>query len=238
MRATAAAILVVAPLTLAACGGSKHKQPSVSPTVAVRQAAAKTAAQPSEHMTLAGTINAAGQQASVNGSGDFKGRNGTLQITFSAGGLVGKADAVLVGPKLYLRSPLLATRLTKGKTWLKVDLASAAGNVGGMSLSSLAAESPAQTLRQLAGLRNVSTVGSEQVDGTSTTHYRGTAAAGAGAAGTYDVWVGNDDGLIHRLKLASKLGPNETLDATIDLSDFGKAVTITVPPASQTQTGG
>jgi hypothetical protein len=232
MRYLAAMLIVAAPLTLAACGGSKNKQANVPPAVAVHRAATKTTAR-------TGTVDVGGQQATVTGSGDFKGRDGTLRIGFNAGGFSSTVDAVLQGTTLYMRSPLLAATLKKGKTWLKVDLASASGSVGGMPLSSLAGESPAQTLTQLGALRNVTKVGAEKVTGTDATHYRGTVASSATAAGgTYDVWVGNDDGLIHRIKAVSKLGANQTVDATIDLSDFGKSVTVTVPPVSQTQTGG
>lgn len=210
----------------------------MAPSVAVRQAAQKTAAQSSEHMTLAGTVTAAGQQAKVSGSGDFKGREGTLHLTFSAGGLSGSADAVLKGAALYIRSPLLATTLKHGKKWLKLTLGAAPGTIGGMPVSALAGESPTQALRQLDALQNVTDVGSEQIGGVATTHYHGTLApTGTSPGGTYDVWVGSD-GYVHRLRLSSKVAANQALNATIDLSDFGKSVTVTVPPSSQTQTGG
>lgn len=237
-RLAAAALLVAAPIALTACGGSKKAHSTVAPNVAVQQAAKKTAAQSSEHMVLTGTVTAAGQQAKVDGSGDFKGPDGTLHLTFSAGALSGSADAVLKGAALYIRSPLLATTLKHGKRWLKLTLGAAPGTVGGLPLSALAGESPTQALRQLDALRNVTDVGSEQVGGVQTTHYHGTlAASGTSPGGTYDVWVGGD-GYVHRLKLTSKIAANQALAATIDLSDFGKSVTVTVPPAAQTQTGG
>lgn len=226
------------PVALTACGGSKKAHSNVAPSAAVQQAARKTAAQTSEHMTLTGRVTASGQQATISGSGDFKGRDGTLHVTFSAGGLRGAADAVLKGGVLYLRSPLLATTLKHGKKWLELTLGTAPGTVGGMPLSVLAGESPTQALRALRALQKVRDVGSEQVGGVQTTHYHGTlAASGTSPGGTYDVWVGGD-GYVHRLKLSSKIAANQALDATIDLSDFGKSVTVTVPPTSQTQTGG
>jgi hypothetical protein len=237
-RLAAAALVVAAPLALTACGGSKKTHATVAPSAAVQQAAKKTSAQSSEHMTLTGTVTAAGQQATVNGSGDFKGPDGTLHLTFGAGALRGSADAVLKGSALYVRSPLLATTLKHGKKWLKLKLGAAPGTIGGMPLSALAGESPTQALRQLGALQDVKDVGSEQIGGVQTTHYHGTlAATGTSPGGTYDVWVGSD-GYVHRLRLTSKVAANEALNATIDLSDFGKSVTVTVPPASQTQTGG
>src|SRR2546423_7368097 len=73
---------------------------------------------------------------------------------------------------LYMRSPLFADALPKGKTWLKLDLAKAAA-AQGLDLSSLGAQSPTQTLAQLGGLASVTEVGDEQIGGADTTHYRG-----------------------------------------------------------------
>jgi hypothetical protein len=67
------------------------------------------------------------------------------------------------------------------------------------------------------------------------THYRGRLAVSATRpGGTYDVWVGND-GYVHRVRVSSRIAAGATLDATTDLSDFGKNVTVKVPPASQTK---
>jgi hypothetical protein len=227
MRKLALLVLVV-PLA-AACGGSK-KQPASeapSPTAAVKEAAKKTASAGSEHVELKGTATVSGQAVTVDGNGDFKGHAGTLHVDFNAAGLTGTIDAVLRGRTLYMRSPLLTLG---GKPWLKLDLDKASGS--GLDFTKLAAQDPAETLRQVGALKHVSAVGSEEIGGVETTHYRGRSKAGA-----YDVFVGNDDGYVHRLTVASALPSKGTLDATMDFSDFGKHVTITVPPASQTRAG-
>lgn len=234
------ALLLLVVLPLAACGGSKKStsQTNLSPSAAVRAAATKTAAQKSEHVVLNGTAVLSGQQVTVTGNGDFKGHAGTLHLDFNAGGLAGTIDAVVEGTKLYMRSPLLFSSLAAGKTWLEVDIAKAASAGRGLPLSSLAAQDPAKTLERLGGLSNVSKVGAEQVGGVATTHYRGKLTASpTQPAGTYDVWIGNDDGYVHRMRVSSRLGASATLDATTDLSDFGKNVTVAVPSASQTENG-
>lgn len=233
------ALLLLVVLPLAACGGSKKStsRTNLSPSAAVREAATNTAAKGSEHIGLNGTAVLSGQQVTVTGNGDFKGHAGTLHLDFNAGGLAGTIDAVVEGTKLYLRSPLLSSSLAAGKTWVELDIAKTASGRG-LPLSSLAAQDPTKTLERLGALSNVSTVGSEQVGGVATTHYRGKLKASAAQpAGTYDVWIGNDDGYVHRVKASSRLGAGSTLDATTDLSDFGKNVAVTVPSASQTQTG-
>jgi hypothetical protein len=236
MRRAAVALLVV-PLALAACGGGKSTTTvKLTPLAAVRSAATKTAQVASQHMKLTGSVTVSGQAVTVSGSGDFEQDKGSLHLDFNAGGLAGTIDAVLQKTVLYLKSPLFADVLPKGKTWLKIDLAKVA-SAQGLDLSSLAAQSPAQTLELLKKLSNVREVGSEQIDGVDTTHYHGriTKAAGAGrASGPYDVWVGRDDGYVHRVKFSILVGSAQTLTATMDLSDFGKDVTVTVPSADET----
>jgi len=122
------ALLLLAVLPLAACGGSKKStsQTNLSPSAAVREAATKTAAKGSEHIGLNGTAVLSGQQVTVTGNGDFKGHEGTLHLDFNAGGLAGTIDAVVEGTKLYMRSPLLLSSLKSGKTWLEIDIANPA----------------------------------------------------------------------------------------------------------------
>ena len=92
--------------------------------------------------------------------------------------------------------------------------------------------------QRLGALKNVSKVGSEQVGGVATTHYRGKLTASATQpAGTYDLWIGDGDGYVHRVKVSSRISATATLDATTDLSDFGKNVAMTVPSASETEIG-
>jgi hypothetical protein len=227
------ALLVLVVLPLAACGGAKKNasETNASPPQAVREAAVKTVAQKGEHVALNGTATLSGQQVIVTGNGDFKGHAGMFHLNFSAGGLSGTIDAVLDGTKLYLRSPLLASG---SKPWLELDMARAKSTGTGATLSAIAAQDPTRTLEQLGALSHVTKIGDEQVGGVATTHYRGRLAASAShSSGIYDVWVGAD-GYVHRVRVSSRIAAGATLDATTDLSDFGKSVTVTVPPASQT----
>lgn len=236
MRRRAALLLAVAPLALAACGGGSKSTKTVelSPAAYVRQSAQKTAASASEHLKLTGAVTVSGQSVTVTGSGDFKDHSGSLHLDFSAGGLTGGIDAVLDGTDLYLKSPLFADALPKGKTWLKLDLAKAA-KARGVDLSTLASQDPAQTLAQLKSLKNVTKVGDEQAGGVDATHYRGHLVKTATTpGGRYDVWIGKDDGMVHKVSFSSTIAPQQRLDTSVELSDFGKDVTIEVPSAAET----
>lgn len=221
-------VLMVVPLVLVACGGSK--KPATSTTAAlsaVEAAALKTVNAGSEHVTLTASATTSGQNISLTGSGAFdtKNRRGTMHVDLSAGSITAALDEVLVGTTAYVRSPLLAATLPPGKKWLKIDLAKA-GKVAGFNLSVLSSQDPAQTLSYLGSLKGVTVVGKETINGISTTHYH----AVAPSATTYDAWVG-DDGYVHQVRVVTTSGAKVT--ATTGLSDFGAPVHVTTPPAAQ-----
>jgi hypothetical protein len=75
---------------------------------------------------------------------------------------------------IYLNLPVLAKVMPGGKPWIKVDL-SAVGKQAGIDLSQFTqlGTDPSQMvgwLRTVSG--DVTTVGTEQIDGVDTTHYR------------------------------------------------------------------
>ena len=111
----------------------------------------------------------------------------------------------------------------------------------------------------LRSVGSVQTVGTETVDGVSTTHYKATIdlAKAAGTVGgpaqdavqhlidqggpssiPVDVWIG-DDGLVRKLTVdetVSNGGQTGTAHLTLDLSDYGTAVNVTAPPSATRST--
>ena len=252
----AIAVLLVMPFAAAACGGGGESNSSSPPVVSnlapaayVKHSARQTAKATSVHMTMKAAVNAAGQQATITGSGDFDQPNhvGSMHADFSAGGMSGSIDEVISGTTVYLSSPLFSAALPQGKTWLKLDLQKA-GKAHGIDFSTLLSQSPSRSLGQLRGLVNVKKVGTEQVGGTATTHYRGHIDLSKVPQGAkleklthatytpFDIWVGNDDGYIRRLRfgVATASGGNSVNAVmTMEFSDFGKTVHVTEPPASE-----
>ena len=228
MRRTMLVLLVV-PLALVACGGSKKTASSGSSSAlaAVEAAALKTANAGSEHVTLTASATTSGQIISLTGNGAFdtKNRRGSMHVDLSAGSISAALDEVLVGTSAYIRSPLLSATLPHGKKWLKIDLAKA-GKAAGFNLSLLASQDPGQALTYLRTLKSVTVVGKETVGGVSATHYHAVAPGST----SYDAWVG-DDGYVHQVRVVTTTGAKVT--ATTGLSNFGAAVTVTVPPAAQ-----
>ena len=251
MRRSAIVLFLVSlPLAAVACGGSsKPKASSASSGAAaidvVKSAAKKTTLAGSEHVTVDVGGTTSGQQLTVTGAGDFDNKKhvGSLHVDLSAG-ISTSIDAVLSDTDMYLRSPLFTALLPAGKSWLKLDLKKA-GAAQGLNLSSLLPQDPTQSLAALQSLKAAAKVGAEEVGGVSTTRYRAridpsklpAAAAGNPASpGTYDAWIGRD-GYVYRVRthLATGSGNAKSIvTLTVDLSDFGKTVKVTVPPAGQT----
>jgi hypothetical protein len=253
MRRPAVLLLLAAPLALAACGGGGGNSSSsgvqLTPTAYVAQAAKKSAQAPSEHVHLTATAKAQGQQVSIDASGDFDNESKVGAMTAHANlqGLDMQIDEVLDGTTVYLRSPLIEASLPKGKTWMKVDLAKL-GASQGIDFSSLIGQSPVQSFSQLRATGEAKKIGDETIGDTETTHYRGRIdlaklPQGAKLAqttgvryGPYDVWVGKDDGYVRRLTSSYALH-QQSVALTMNFSDFGKDVSVDVPPAAETVDG-
>lgn len=167
-----------------------------------------------------------------------------------------KSETVSDGTTVYTKTDFL------GDKWLKLDAADLLKDAGGGSDpfgSSLA--DPGQTLQYLKDVSDtVETVGTEQVRGRDATHYKATVNLRAAAEKrlgsvpgyvdealktlgsdsiAYNVWV-DSDGYLARVAFdmgfASSLLPemkDMKMAVSIDYFDWGKPVTIEIPPADQ-----
>jgi hypothetical protein len=252
MRRAAAVLLAAAPLTLAACGGggSSSSSTKLTPSAYVMQAAKKSAAATSEHVTMDVKTSVNGQPVAMTGNGDFDNPNHVGELTMHAGvqGIDLQIDAILSGTTMYMKAPVFAAALPNGKSWLKIDLQKV-GQKNGIDFQSLLAQSPTSTLATLKASGAVTDVGDETVGGAATTHYRvaidpsklpqGTKIEALTKAkyGPYDVWIGKDDGYVHKLtssySYATPTGGRQSVTMTMTFSDFGKSVTVNVPPSDE-----
>jgi hypothetical protein len=244
------AVLLVVPLALAACGGGKHASTTAqahrsSALDAVRGAALKAVRSGTEHADVKVDGATAGAPLRVTGSGSFDNRKrlGSFHLEFTLAGLAGWLDEVTSGTALYVKSPLFAASLPPGKTWIRLDVRSAAASQG-VDLSGLLSQDPSRALRALQSLKRVTTVGKEQLASGPATHYRAHVDRSklpptlrrSANAGAYDVWVG-DDGYIHRVRTTvgtTTGGSQVRATIVVDLSDFGKAVHVALPARDET----
>jgi hypothetical protein len=247
-----AMVLAALPLALAACGGGSKSGSSshgaATPLQIVQRAGKKTAAVSSEHLDMVVTASVQGQNVKVTGNGDFDNTKhvGSVVAHAAVQGIDLQIDEVLSGSLLYMKSPFFAAMLPKGKTWLKLDLAKAA-KTKGIDFDSLVSQDPSRNFTELQASRDAVRVGDETVDGAPSTHYRGhvdISKIPQGAKiqrttgvnyGPYDVWIGRDDGLVHRLITSysyNVAGERQTANLTMNFSNFGDAVNVQVPPAA------
>lgn len=230
---------LAAPLALAACGGGTSNASS-DPLTAVQQAGQKTART---------SYRATGMQNFSNASATFAGNytssptQGVVAGSTSIYGHPMKFAAVVSGTKVYEKYSDGGT----GQSWLMVDFAKHP-ILSSVDPVMLVALSPVQALQALQAAGTVTDVGTQTIDGASTTHYRvsgvDTSKLPPGASpavlsrptyGPINVWIGTADGYVHResLGITDSSAPL-TLKMAVNFSKFGDVVHVSVPAASAT----
>jgi hypothetical protein len=251
-------VLLICALTpvVAGCGAEKSVKNAVDP---VAQAATRTASAGSVQLALTGTISAAGQEIPINGKGvfDLKGKRGHFNLTTSAPGKGEvRIEELIDGLVLYMRTDALGS-LPGGKHWLKLDLEEL-GNKAGVDfaqLQQLSNTDPTQFLSYLKKAGNVKKVGTEDINGTATTHYRATIdleklAGAGGATGNAvrqleqatgvktiptEIWI-DDQGRVRRqtLNYDTQRPVATQVRFTIDYERFGVPVDVQAPDKGDT----
>jgi hypothetical protein len=241
---------LAASAAVAGCGAANDINPDV-----VAQAADKTAEAGGAHMTMIEQV--AGRTLRGDGFTDNKGRKARLTLQLPNG--QGKFETVYVDRQIYMQFPPSVQKKV-GKPWVRIDLekATKAQGIDLGALQSTTSSDPSGQLDQLRGAGDVTKVGSEQVRGTDTTHYKATIdlrksverapAAQREAARRsveniikdtgqssvpMEVWL-DKAGRARRLKFTQKIqGKSVTL--TMELYDFGTKEALKAPPASETK---
>lgn len=174
-------------------------------------------------------------------------------------------EVVQDGEVGYMRFPALDEQLPEGKSWIRADETDASAQSGFdfEELGQFAKSDPRELLDALRAVSSdIETVGSEQLRGVETTHYRAvidpaelgtlapgneqqssqtlvdeiTAQSGLGPV-PVDVWI-DATGLVRKLSMAfeaTEPGTSQSSEVsmTFELWDYGEAVEIALPPASQ-----
>ena len=184
-----------------------------------------------------------GQSMSMSGDVEMGAsvQDTSLALDMDAGDLGGNFSMVLVDETLYMN----AGEMTDGK-FIEIDLRDESNPMGALYSQLAGQTDPAAITRALEGaIENLETVGTEEIDGTTTTHYRvevdarevlsktlGDAMPSGSLDSlpetmTYDIWVGEDD-------LPRRLGYDMMgTSITLDFTEWGEPVDIQAPPPSQ-----
>jgi hypothetical protein len=176
-KAVVGAAIGLLGLLAGACGGGG----TPASVTLLRDAPKKTSDAHSSRMEVVverpGAPGAQAAPIKIAGEADYQAHRGHMLIDLSQFGLPGPPiDAVFDNATVYEKfPPALAASLPKGKSWVKVDLATAGKTVSVdlQGLSQNAAGDPSQTLDYLRGASDdIKKVGTEDVRGTQTTHYQ------------------------------------------------------------------
>jgi hypothetical protein len=225
----------------------------------VAQAANVTSAAGTAEFGISGNVTTAGQSIPLNGNGavDMKNQRMRMSMSFPIPGFGSmKTDALFDGNAFYMHLPdALARRIPLGKSWMKIDLAALAKS-SGVDLKGLTQpnqSNPADMLQALKAVGSSRKIGTENIRGVATTHYRATIdpkkavdripdKASAGAlkqmlstsgltAIPIDVWIDRAGRVRRESMKFSAAGTG--MDMTIEFTRFGVPVDTTPPPADQ-----
>jgi hypothetical protein len=263
-----AAMLCTA-LLLGGCGSSS------SPSVAM-DAVARAAYVSSQEAGMRFTLNlhlssaSLAQNFTITGSG-YTGQGGhSTRMAMNFSGIPGATgmptggrgvEAVFLYPTVYMRLPFLADKLPEGKSWLKIDMSKVAQATHGAAVPQaldIGQVDPNQLLQYLkASAGHIQKLGTEQLYGVSTTHYRATLQLAAvlrqlppqqrtaaqpllqhiGNAGTIpiDVWV-DAKSRVRRMQMSLNIaGPTASGSATVTVgfTEYGAVPAVTPPPEGE-----
>lgn len=267
-RTTVVAVGVLAGITLlSGCGalptGTGYKAPAdvaMSPAAAVRAASEATGKVGTVRLRLALTSTGGATPAAITVEGPMSldGRTADLTVTLPAG-TFGSTGAVTVRQVVVEGAAYLKVEGSDlvPATWIRIDGAGEWASAGLGTLGSLVSGTGvADQLAALRGLGDVTTVGTESLDGADTTHYRATidpskvagslaglgglsglrdlggltGPTGAGTASTIpvDLWVDGEGRAVRMTQTLAGEGA-EKVTWQIDLSDFGAPLSVTAP---------
>jgi hypothetical protein len=259
-RAAVVSLSAAAVILLAACSaGSKTASPPLSPSQALLAAA--TQAQQATSVTETLRVDVSGASSSTT--------TGTIQVrlkptllayetlNLTSGSTKTQIKLILTSTAVYVSEPSLTSQL--GKQWVKIELSAlpALAGTSGAGLAqfvqSLHSNNFVDQARLITVAKNTRVVGTQTIDGSTTTEYAGSFAAAAalkalpaslrallGPAlqtlgnGTihFREWI---DGQHHLRKMTEVEAVNgATITTTINVTKVNQPVSVTLPPASQT----
>jgi hypothetical protein len=224
-------------VTAAATGAADRREPDP-------QARLATAAGVLEEVDFAFEVTLAleGSDTQANGftiEGAYDADTRRVRGTVEAAGQ--EMEFIQDGAFQYLHVPAGSplTETAAGKSWLRIDFT---GVIDEAALTTPVGENPLDTFARLGKITGpIERVGEERVRGVPTVHFRTTVDASRGMTDAeslrnvlVDVWLDDDDRpRRHRQTMTLDDPGGTTVVSTMESFDYGKAVTIELPPADQ-----
>ncbi len=206
-------------------------------------------------MSMSMTMDAGGQEITATGEGafDFDGQIGEMTMTMEGAGLPQglEIEMIVDGKFAYMKMP---ADLGMGSGWYRMDMSSMPG-VGANGASQFS-QDMSQYLEFLRGASEgeIEEVGTEEIDGVTTTHYKAElsfekileqlpegeveqfeaqldALGGSVDSVPAEVWI-DEDGLPRRMKMTMSMdvqGQSMDMDMAFDFFDYGVEVDVQPP---------
>jgi hypothetical protein len=238
-------------------GGSANSGAvQLSPAAFIKAALNKASNDKTVHVT--GTITSDGINGTMDAQEQF---SPSLEMSMTMNSPQFDISEVMVGDTIYMKMPQLSSMLG-GKPWAEFKLSAMGGSLGSTFqslLDSAKNTDPTQQLQPLLASGDLHKVGTETVDGAQADHYAGTVdpatAFDSSAAAknltpdqiaqlkslmkssgvtseTIDVWVATSDNLPIRVAVSSSTSKG-AFKVDMHMSDWGKPVSVSAPPADQ-----
>ena len=167
-------------------GATGSAQP-LSPRTAIRLAADQT--QRVNSMAAAFSVRTSGSVTdTVAGTVQLRLRPTLLadeKLNISAAGQRFPLQEIVTAKAIYLKSPSVSALAKPGRPWIGIPFSDLSGSLGsslGNLLQNVQNGNPASQAKMLSASKNVRAVGTQVIDGVSTTHYTGTFKASAALA--------------------------------------------------------
>jgi hypothetical protein len=236
----AVVVVAVAIVVIAQSGGGGG-----TPLNAIAKAAEVTQREAGGHAIYDAKITVAGSPEGMTESGsldfDESGRAaGTMKFKGLSTGKELTARMVGEGQKVYMSSDAFDS-ISEGKKWVEMNLTAAAKATG----SSAGGDSATEGLKLLETVEHAEKVGSEEIDGVPTTHWRGTLPSASEVFGVkvhfsdlkVDAWIDAKE-RIRQMKVVisgkiNEAQPEVTTAIAINYVNFGQVPAIQLPPSSE-----
>jgi len=174
------------------------------------------------------------------------------KLNISAAGQRFPLDEIVTAKAIYLKSPSFSALAKPGRPWIGIPFSDLSGNLGstlGNFLQNVQNGNPASQARMLLASKNVRAVGTQVINGVSTTHYTGTFTASAAVAELpaslrkeiapglklitgdirFNAWIDAQHVVRRIIEVYTVMG--QTANATVNVTAVNQPVHIAPPPA-------
>ncbi|MEU9290368.1 LppX_LprAFG lipoprotein [Streptomyces sp. NPDC048275] len=232
MTSAAFAVVLLTGGTVACGGGAESDSanedpPKVTPAAAVAEAAKKSEDIASLHYRITGTMPEKGRME-AEASMSTEPLAMSMKMTAVDQGRDGRLEIRFVDEVMYVGGSAVASKKLDGRSWFRADPAvwgrGVADNNSYGVLPRQIEGSPAVQSTILTGSKDLRKIGTERIDGTRTTHYRGT-VTGSGLSAARDAAAdkATRERQIESLDQFYALGVDDTLTMDLWIDDDDRA---------------